>query len=159
MPLGAAPGTPLSMSSPSVLGDFGGGGNDSNAIRRSNSADLSMVSVSGGRSYSAAPKGIVNSSLSYTFLCPKCRRQQPISMGVPRGNQTICEPDIQSYRSLQQRWGTQRKLREWWIHLDGAAQAAWYCKWQEVALSPTLIFLKNILKTYFENIFLKIQNL
>lgn len=85
-----------------------------------------------GRSGALAQSGVTQ-TLTYTFLCPKCKREVPIVEGEQRGAQTWCKKDVGSYKALAQRWSQNRALRDWWTKLPAAEQTSWFLKWQQVA--------------------------
>ena len=50
----------------------------------------------------------------------------PISEMTVRGNQSVCKADVSSYRSLQNRWKTQRSLKTWWDNKSESDKVEWY---------------------------------
>ncbi len=68
--------------------------------------------------------------MSDMFWCCKCHQERPISLGVQRGSQQICDPDVKAYNSLTQRWKGKPNLRKWWNSKSESEQAEWYRKQQ-----------------------------
>jgi hypothetical protein len=51
-----------------------------------------------------------------------------MSLMVMRSNQKICQPCVNSYSSLANRWKTNKNLKLWWASLGEVGQADWYRK-------------------------------
>ena len=118
-------------------------------------ASVAGASVSAARSGSAggttwsATLEVASNQLgnTFTFLCPKCQRQCPVSQARARGAQTWCAADNNSYAALQQRWARNRKLKDWWNGLNAADQTKWFQKWQQFDTRKRFDTLKFIERT------------
>ena len=108
--------------------DFSGG-----AINRpSPGTPHSISSASGcvtphmmGHSGSPVASGHVATAAGY-FRCSSCEADCPLRLMKFRGNQKVCQPDVNNYAALVGRWKQNKKLKEWWANLGASARVEWY---------------------------------
>jgi hypothetical protein len=65
-----------------------------------------------------------------TFKCTKCELDKPMSQMRTRGNQAVCELDVNNYAALAARWKMQKKLKVWWGARTHEEKIAWFRKEQ-----------------------------
>jgi hypothetical protein len=66
-----------------------------------------------------------------TFPCNKCGCQFPVEEMSHRNN--TCEKDAQSYKSLTDRWKTNKNLRSWWVNKTPDEKRNWYLQQPETS--------------------------
>jgi hypothetical protein len=60
------------------------------------------------------------------FRCASCDADCPMRVMKFRGNQKICQPDVNNYAALVGRWKQSKKLKEWWANLPASQKVDWY---------------------------------
>jgi hypothetical protein len=60
------------------------------------------------------------------FRCVSCDCDCPLRLLKFRGNQKVCQPDVNNYAALVGRWKQNKKLKDWWSMLPVSAKIEWY---------------------------------
>jgi hypothetical protein len=75
------------------------------------------------------------------FRCASCDADCPMRVMKFRGNQKICQPDVNNYAALVGRWKQSKKLKEWWANFSSVVYQE---TTQQMATGSRYILLRHI---------------